>query len=409
MHDPASSDASRPRDATAGLRQGARIALVVAVAHAMNDTYASFLPPLLPRLMNRLDLSIALAATLAMTFSLASSVLQPLMGYAADRFGRRAFVVAGPLMSGVFISLIGLAPSFWLLMAVLTLAGLGSAAFHPPGASFAARVSEGQGSGVRLSVFSFGGSVGFAVGPLLAVALVRHRGLEGLWVAMLPILLVTPFLYRAIPPGHTERHEAHRPPSPRHVLRILAGPLGLLFGISSVGAFAQRTFLTMQPIVVAQAGGSETVGAWSLTVYLLAQSVGTLVGGTLADRVDRQRLLVGLCLLSFPAHMLAVSLTPGAPAALAFAGAAGFLGMATLPPIVVMAQEMLPRSAALGSGIVMGLAWATGSVGVLGTGVLADHIGAQGAAVASMPAILIALALALHPALGRHRRPLHAS
>jgi hypothetical protein len=73
--------------------------------------------------------------------------------------------------------------------------------------------------------------------------------------------------------------------------------------------------------------------------------------------------------------------------------------MATLPPIVVMAQEMVPRGAAVGSGIVMGLAWATGSFGVLLTGVLADQVGPQPAALATMPVILGAMALAAHRAL----------
>ena len=131
------------------------ITILVALAHAVNDMYAVFLAPLLPRLMTKLDLTIALAAALAMTLSLAASLLQPLMGYLADRLGRRFFVAAGPLLSGLFLSLIGWAPSFGVLVAILVLGGLGSAAFHPPGASYVARVGAGRGSGVRMSVFSF--------------------------------------------------------------------------------------------------------------------------------------------------------------------------------------------------------------------------------------------------------------
>jgi len=78
---------------------------------------------------------------------------------------------------------------------------------------------------------------------------------------------------------------------------------------------------------------------------------------------------------------------------------AGFLGMATLPPIVVMAQEMVPTGTAVSSGIVMGLAWATGSILVLGTGAMADVIGARAATLLSMPVALVAVGLALHPSL----------
>lgn len=393
--EPRSEAARRP------LANASRVALVVALAHGLNDAYAAFLPPLLPRIMGRLDISIALAAVLAMTFSIAASLLQPVLGYVADRYGRRAFLVAGPIVTGVFISLMGLAPGFWALMLLLVLSGLGSAAFHPPGAALSARVSEGKGSGLRISIFSFGGNAGFALGPMIAVALVQWRGLEGLWVAMIPVIVLTPFLWRNLPADPTDRAEAHLPPPPGQVLRQLAGPLGLIFGISAFMAFAQRAFVTMVPIIVAHEGGTETAGALALTAFLVAQTGGTLTGGFLADRMDRQRLLIVLCTLALPAHLLAVWMLPGGVMALGAAAVAGFLGMATLPPIVVMAQEMVPSGAAVSSGIVMGLAWAAGSVGVLATGAAADAVGPMMATLMSMPAILGAILLAAHPALRR--------
>jgi len=391
--DASSSDATTPT-----VRRATALATLVALAHGVNDAYAAFLPPLLPRIMDKLGLSITLAATLAMTLSLAASLLQPLMGYLSDRFGRRLFVVLGPLLSGVFLSLVGSAATFWVLVLLLLLGGLGSAAFHPPGASMAARISEGKGSGLRISVFSMGGSLGFTVGPLAAVGLVGWLGLENLWVAMFPGILLAVILFRVLPPGRSEA-SAELPPSPGVVLRRLKGPLGLLFAISVMGAFTQRVFLTMQPIIVAQAGGSEELGAVSLSIYLGFQAVGTLAGGFLADRMDRSHLLAGLTFLGFPAHLLAVSLAPGSTGALAAAACAGFMNMAMMPSIVVKAQEILPAGAAVGSGIVMGLAWAGGSVGVLLTGALGDWTGPRQAAMISMPALLVGTVLALRPAL----------
>jgi FSR family fosmidomycin resistance protein-like MFS transporter len=381
-------------------------ALLVAFAHFITDAYNAFLPPLLPRIMDGMGLSIALAATLAMVLSISSSVLQPLMGYLADRFGRRWFVAAGPVCSGVFLSLIGVAPSFMLLVALLILGGLGSAAFHPPSASAAARVQAGKGSGARLSLFSFGGALGFAVGPLVAVGIVARWGLETLWVAMIPGILLGGVVLWVLPTDRAER-AARLPPSPRRVLDRLAGPLGVVFAISALGAFTQRVFLTFEPIIVNQAGGSEALGAGVLSIYLAAQAFGTLTGGILADRVDRRRLLLALSLVALPAHLLAVSLNPGSNGALFAAGLAGYTNMAMLPAMVVMAQEMLPEGAAVSSGIVMGLAWGLGSIGVLFVGIVADQVGAQTAATWSMPALGLAALLTLHPALRPHRRPAH--
>jgi FSR family fosmidomycin resistance protein-like MFS transporter len=350
--------------------------------------------------MGDLGISITLAATLSVAYSVAAALPQPLFGYLADRHGRRIFAVLGPVVSGVFVAAIGWASGFWVLVLLLIVAGVGSAAFHPPGASYAVRLAEGKGGGARYSIFSFGGAVGFAAGPVIAVGLVQWRGMEGLWVAMVPAILAAPLIYFGLPSGRAETRVASKavPPSPGLVLAQLRGPLGLIFGISATMAFVQRTFLTMEPIIVAEAGGSEAMGAIALTTYLGGQAFGTVTGGVLADRVDRRMLLVHLCLWALPAHLLAVWMDPEGVLGLGAVAVAGFLGMATLPPIVVMAQEMVPTGTAVSSGIVMGLAWATGSLGVLGTGVLADVVGPRAATLASMPVILLAVALALRPA-----------
>ena len=178
----------------------------------------------------------------------------------------------------------------------------------------------------------------------------------------------------------------------------------MVFAISTVAAFIQRVYLTLAPIIVAQGGGSEARGAFAVSVYLAAQALGTVLGGFLTDRMDRRTLLVTLSLAAIPAHALAFALHPGSGAGMAAAAAAGFLNMAMVPPVVVMAQEMLPARAALGSGIVLGLAWAAASVAVIAVGAVADYTGPLSAALLSVPLLLGATALALHPSLAPHAR-----
>lgn len=376
---------------------------LIALTHGTIDGYIAFLHPLLPRIMTELGLSIAVAAILVTTLSISSSVLQPLFGYLADRHGRRLFLAAGPVVTGVFLSLIGLAPSLGVLLLFLAIGGLGSAGFHPPGASLAARAADGRGSGVRLSVFSFGGATGYAAGPLVAVGLVALFGLRGLWVAMIPGILLGALLWAAL--GRAPAGPARRPPPPpAEVLRLLRGPLGIVFGVSAIAAFVQRTFLTLSPIVAARAGVSEAGGAVVISLYLGAQALGTLVAGVLTDRVDRRRMLAGSMTLALPAHVLAFLAAPGSALALGAAMASGFLNIIVLPPIVVMAQEMVPEGVSASSGIVMGLAWAVGALGIPLSGALGDAIGPAAAGAWSMPVLLVGAALAFHPSLGAYGR-----
>jgi FSR family fosmidomycin resistance protein-like MFS transporter len=383
-----------------------RVVIAVGVAHFINDAYSSFISPLLPRLMDHLEMSIAVAATLAMTWSLAASLIQPAAGYLADRYGRKLFVIGGPLISGVFLSLIGLAPSVEVLALILIAGGIGSAAFHPPGAAMSGGAAGGKGSGLRMSIFAFAGLLGFAVGPLMVVGLVAVVGLSGMWVAMIPAIAVCGLLLKILPADRP--HPGAAPPPVMELLRTLRGPLGVIFVISALSGGLQRLFLTLSPIISFQDGVSEATGALVLSVYLAGQAIGTLLGGVLTDRMDRVYLLAGLTALALPAHLFAFWLPAGSLLMLLSAAVAGFLNLALMPPVIVIAQEILPDSKGVGSGIVMGLAWAVGSIAVIGFGFLADGIGPRPAAIASLPLLVIGTVLAFHPSLRLHRTPDHS-
>jgi FSR family fosmidomycin resistance protein-like MFS transporter len=380
-----------------------RIVITVGIAHFINDAYSSFLSPLLPRLMDNLGMSIAVAASLAMTWSLAASLVQPAAGYLADRYGRKIFVIGGPLVSAVFLSLIGLARSVEVLALILIVGGVGSAAFHPPGAAMSGGSAEGKGSGARMSAFAFGGLFGFAVGPLAVVGLVAVVGLSGMWVAMIPAIAVCALLFFVLPGDRPHRNA--EPPPPLEVLRALRGPLGIVFVISALSGFIQRLFTTLSPIISFQDGVSEATGAVALSVYMAGQAVGTIVGGLLTDRMDRSYLLAGLTALALPAHLFAFWLPAGSPLMLVFAAVAGCLNLALMPPVIVLAQEIMPESKGVGSAVVMGLAWAAGSIAVIGFGFLGDAIGPRPAAIISLPVLIIGVVLAFHPSLRLHRKP----
>jgi FSR family fosmidomycin resistance protein-like MFS transporter len=70
-------------------------------------------------------------------FWVASSVTQPVFGALGEDVGLRVIGCAGVLMASTFLSLIGLASEFWLVLFLLVIGGLGSAALHPIGTTIA--------------------------------------------------------------------------------------------------------------------------------------------------------------------------------------------------------------------------------------------------------------------------------
>ena len=158
-------------------RKGFRGIGLMTVGHFIDDIYPGFLPPLLPVFIDRFGLSLALAGVLGTVLSLSTSVSQFGFGLIADRVGRRAFVIAGPLMACVFLSLAPLSTSYVHLVVLLALGGIGVAAFHPSAVSLAAAYATRRKS-LAVSAFSAAGTVGFATGPLVILWVVMTFGIE---------------------------------------------------------------------------------------------------------------------------------------------------------------------------------------------------------------------------------------
>src|SRR2546426_12022364 len=132
-----------------------RLVLAATTAHFLNDFYVAFLAPLLPLVVVKFNLSLALAGLLATVLTTSAALSQPVFGIVADRLRRRIFVMLGPALTVLAMGLMGLAPTYASLLALLLIAGTGTASFHPQGASTAGEAS-GDRRGTGLSLFVAG-------------------------------------------------------------------------------------------------------------------------------------------------------------------------------------------------------------------------------------------------------------
>ena len=160
------------------MRRRDRLTLTaLCAAHFVNDSYSSIIYPLLPLLQSKLELTNAQVFWLAPLYAISSSLMQPLYGFISDRYARRFFAVFGPTITAVFVSMIGLAPSYAMLVVLLVAGGIGIGSFHPQAAAMAAAAS-GERRRIGMAMFSALGTLGFAFGPFVitrVVAQVRPR------------------------------------------------------------------------------------------------------------------------------------------------------------------------------------------------------------------------------------------
>jgi FSR family fosmidomycin resistance protein-like MFS transporter len=377
-----------------------RLALL-AFAHFTIDSYSSFFSPLLPLLVTKLHLSLTLVGTLVAMASLASSFSQPVFGLLADRVHRYWFIAFGPLVAAIFLSGIGVASTYGGLVALLMLGGLGVASFHPQAAALARNVSPRPALG--MAIFVTGGTLGFALGPLLAVTTVGLFGLERSWIAALPGLVVAGLLLawfaRSRPP---RRDPATRPRLAG--LRPVLRPLTLLYFVVVCRSAVSYGFMTFLPLYLQRKGWSVSQGGAMLTVHLVCGALGGFFGGWLADRWGGKQVVVRSFVLAAPLYLAFLFLPDWRGLVCLVAG--GFFLQSSLPVNVVLGQELSPQHSSTIASLLMGAAWGVGALLIGPIGALADARGLHDALLALAGLLVVGLACAwMLPDMRRHAVP----
>lgn len=366
--------------------------LLMAGAHMMVDGYGNIFAPMLPLLIPRLGISLAAAGTLTMLFQLAASVSQVGFGHLADRWRPRVLVTVGPIVAVTVLSLIGLATSTTMLAVILLVGGLGCAAFHPPAAALAHRLG-GDRQGLAMSVYITGGTLGFALGPLLFAPVAGHFGLEWTPLLAIPGLAVVAFFLSRVPPIPLPRTTS----GGFSALRPYAKPLALLYTIVVLRTLTSLGFATFVPVMLTRRGLSVGQAGAAVALYLLGSGIGGFFGGPAADRYGARRVIAWSLVASCP-FLVAAPFLSGAAFVIVLAIGGLFL-QSTLPVNVTFGQALAPVSAATVSSLMMGFAWGTGGLSVPFVGLVADRIGIEHtlAGLALVPLLASAVALALPP------------
>jgi FSR family fosmidomycin resistance protein-like MFS transporter len=346
-------------------------------------------PALLPFLRAELHLSYTRTAAIMLAATIASSVVQPVFGHLFDKRRGELLLVAGPAVAGVGIGLLAFAHSFPAALLCVLVSSIGVAAFHPEASKFAAWLS-GDRRSTAMSVFSVGGNLGVAIGPLLAGLIAAHYGLGGIWLLAIPGLAIAGVQLAGLAAlgGAT----AHARVATALAGRDRWGATALLLVALIVRGYVHFGLLTFIPLLEHDARHrSDSYGSRVLALMLFAGKVGALAAGPVADRYGRRLVLVVTFLAGAPgvALYLADSGVLGL-AGIAFAGAGV---ISTFGITIVLSQEYLPTRLATAAGLSIGLSIGLGGVASFAIGQLADSIGLVDALWTIPPAALLGAAL----------------
>jgi FSR family fosmidomycin resistance protein-like MFS transporter len=347
-------------------------------AHAFNDMNQSIVPAVLPFLIAQRHLSYAAAASLVLSLTIASSVVQPLFGYITDKRSVPWLIPAALICAMSGTVLLGLAPTYGLLLCATLVAGIGSAAFHPEAARTANLISGSQRS-TGMGFFGLGGNIGFAGGPIVVTPAVLLLGLHFTGLIVIPGMLYALYLgffeMRRFA-RFREKPKTFASPGERGDRWGAFSVLTATIVLRSIVFFGVMTFTPL--FCIAVLGATKAQANAVLAMTLVAAASGVITGGRLGDRLDRRAVIV----VSMSAAALlapGIALAAGAGASLVTIAllfvVLGFLMQLSQSVTIVLGQDYLPTRIGTASGVTLGLAISMGGFAMPFLGRLADAHG----------------------------------
>jgi FSR family fosmidomycin resistance protein-like MFS transporter len=351
------------------------IVLALSFAHLLNDMMQSLLPAIYPLIKDAYGLDFGQIGLITLAFQLTASLLQPVVGMVTDRRPQPYSLVVG--MGSTLVGLIVLAHagSYAMLLVGAVLVGTGSSIFHPESTRMA-RLASGGRHGFAQSVFQVGGQAGQALGPLLAAFIVVPRGQSSIsWfslfalLAMVLLLQVGRWYKRQSPaPVKPRMAGAGGTQRPRAVVVLAVAILVVLMFSKSAYTASLSSYYTFY--LIGTFSVSVQASQVLLFLFLVAQALGSLIGGHLGDRFGRRE-IIWFSILG------AVPFTLVLPFANLFWTAVltiliGMIMASAFPAILVYALELIPGKVGMIAGLFYGVSFGLGAVSAALLGELAD-------------------------------------
>ena len=347
-------------------------------SHFLVDIYQNFYVGLIPLLSLKFDLSLFKVSLLGATSVIANSLFAPLFGYLADRHGVKYFVVAGPVITSVFLSFVGVIPNYWIIILFVFLGNLGVAAYHPASAAMASYYG-GSRKGLYSSIISFGGNFGAALGSLLIILILKKIGINYTPLAMIPGIVIAFVLLRFVPKKQKTISASQELRFISKITRMNRKKLFLIFILIFSVYSLYILWITLINYMPLYFTGFD-VSLINIGIILLLFGAlgggGGVLTGFLYDRFKNGNILIQISLVVSIPLLYFIFQTNGI-ASIALFILSGIFLISIQPVCLRMVQDMLPGNVGLASSLILGLSTGLAGITMIFLGKAADKIGIE--------------------------------
>jgi len=343
----------------------------MAAAHAAHDIYTGFLAPLLPILIDDLSL-LKVQGGLLSAFLLWPSVLQPVFGRIADRSDLKKYVFLAPAITAIFMSLLGVSRNFTMLAIMLLIAGISSAGFHAIAPAMAGRIS-GNKIGKGMSFWMVGGELGWMIGPIVIISVVTLFSVQAtpwLMIGGIAASCVLFFLFKDI---HARTPPLNSGISLNSSLKAIMPMMLPMVGMITARSLMRGASHSFLPVYLTEQGAGLWLAGTSQSIQLGAGVIGTLIGGSIRDRIESKTIIL-ISILGSILFMVLFLHTQGVYQIITLL----FMGLFSImvqPVNMAMVQEYSPESRSLANGLYLALLFSINAVAGIVIGYLYDQFG----------------------------------
>lgn len=330
-----------------------RVIAVIGAVHFVSHYYILLLPPLFVFVkaeygVSYTELGFALAA-----FNVISAVLQTPAGFLVDRISARVVLLAGLLLGAGAFAIAGLVDSFWVLVVMFAIAGLGNTVYHPADYALLSHHVSPERIGQAFSIHTFSGMLGSAVAPASLLLMQSIWGWRGAFLgaaalgfAVAALLASQRQTLAERPSPAAPRTGAAKPANPQAEgwRLLLSAPIVrnlIFFVLLAVMSGGLQNYSVVA--LNASYGTPIVIGNTALTAFLLLNALGVLAGGLIVARTSRHAMVATGGLIATGIAAVLIGLVDlGSALLIVVMSLGGFLNGLMMPSRDMIVREVTP-------------------------------------------------------------------
>jgi len=325
-----------------------RVVGAVSAAHFMSHYYIILLAPLMPFVRDEYQVTYTEIGLAFAVFNIVTGVFQTPAGFLVDRLGARALLILGLAIGATSFVTAGLVDSFWVMIAMFGIAGMGNTVYHPADYTLLSQHVPADRIGQAFSLHTFAGMLGSAVAPASLLMMQSSWGWRGAFVGAGVFGFAVALLLLLVRDGTTLTANAGtRPPSDSSDTGwrlLLSAPILLNLAFFILLAMMSGGLYNYSVVALGALYGTPvTTANVALTGNLLLSAAGVIVGGLLVTRTKRHSLVATLGLTAMALSVVLVAVVDlDSLALIAAMSLAGLFSGVIMPSRDMIVREVTP-------------------------------------------------------------------